>query len=347
MCISPDFLSSNNRSWPWPEIRLAILNHYQDPRLADGVFESRALSPLLANAEVHHVIMASPSRPGRPANQRHFLVKRSPYAAQEAQALAVVNNKLAGTELAHTVPKLVGLLEESSILITDYQQQTTSLAIALFRAQLPGGQFLHGAPTLRYAHDLGHWLGRFQQLLDDGRSAIVEAPADARERLYELTELGPHRVPRFFDAFEGAAVRAGKTPMALSHGDLAPRNVLIGAEGLHIVDWEMAAGPPRPLLFDAHHCMAVMNKNHFPTRSSSSVKSDAARCFWDAYTQSSPLSQAEIDRSWKVSRLHFLVIQLSRQVRAHKRQPSISYLTGRHTHIQTLIQELTDEMDHC
>lgn len=329
----------------WQAIREALQDYLGEQLFPQNSLESRRLTPWLASANLYHLTLVPRHFPFTRQTLRHFLVKQSPYVHLEARALTTLNLGLKDTPLASTVPQFVALLDEHSTLITDFQPDASSLAAAFLRANLPSGYFVDGVPILRYAHDLGHWLGRFQALLHRGEEGRVALPDDIEERLHELDILGRHRTSRFLKAFDQASADAGCLPLVMSHGDFAPRNALITPQGLHIIDWEMTPDTSQPHLFDVHHLLAILSKFRpsFPGRPPFGPQ--AAKTFLHAYQQASPLSQETLDRSWRVSRLLALVLLLSRQVRTSRRHQGYSFLTGRIAHIQTLARELRHEID--
>lgn len=322
---------------PWDGIEAVLRSQAPAP----GPVRVQRLGGWLSSGQVFRATVECGD--GRPAD---FLVKRSPYARLERAGLLAVQRRLEGTALAGTVPRLVACFEPESVVVTDFQTGTTNLGAALLRAALPGSTAVQRGELLRAARAFGLWLGGFQAAMDDGQTAPLDTFGDLPQRVQELDVLGEGRKQQVLDALARESERLGPVPVVLAHGDLAPRNVLVTAGGgVCVVDWEMVPARPAPFLFDLHHCLGVLRKPR-GLLDGGGIGGHAAAELLAGYRERAPFAHL-IDRAWRPTRLLALLMLLSRQVRAQRRAPGWSRLTGRNAHIRQLAEEIVDELEQC
>jgi 5-methylthioribose kinase len=168
----------------------------------------------LARLRVAEEWLATPQRIGR-----------------EAEAL-----RLAATIAPGSVPELLHLDRDLHLLVMN----RASRSARTWKADLLDGRIDAGVAS-RVGELAGGWHGA---TADDPEIAHtfgdLESFIQLRIEPYHLTVAGrhPELAPRLEDL--AAELLAGDRRCCLVHGDLSPKNVLIDAPGLWVIDWEVA-----------------------------------------------------------------------------------------------------------
>jgi colanic acid/amylovoran biosynthesis glycosyltransferase len=139
------------------------------------------------------------------------------------------------------VPRLLDLDADAGLLVME--ASSGRRLDHLLRAARTGGRHARDEAGAAYGQ-AGQWLQRFQEMTAssvDPAAAVEAWRTEAMENLERAAHLLPHRtrsrVVEVLDSLEAAPPSAG---MAASghHGDLWPGNVLVGAHGVEVVDFE-------------------------------------------------------------------------------------------------------------
>lgn len=321
---------------PWPAIRSTIRAHGG----VDGSsrVEVESIGGWLSSGEVFHVTLGS-----RRASAGHYLVKRSPYAKLEAHWLNTVNRRLAATPIAGTVPRLVACFSDDNVVVTDYLTGAENFGATIIRAALPLAPASRLFLVLDYSRSLGEWLGQFHTVLHEGGFLLSSIQNDLDVRFDELKSQGFSLVSRLRADMSASFDRIGPMPAAMSHGDFAPRNVIVANGRAHVIDWEMVPTKPMPILFDLIHALMVIRKRHPLIRSS--VQQKVGDALVAGYLASTGFSDWVV-RAWRPVKLLTLAMLLSRQVRAARRSPVQARITGKTMFIQQLVKEISHELKH-
>jgi len=342
--IAPLSIPTGGAAWqsiPWPDLCAAMHSH------AELTHEERcriAIEPIggwLSSGAVFHAVLAPKSDGGR---SFHFLIKRSPYARLEARWLDTIDRKFTGTVMAGTIPRLVAFFGDHDTLVTDYRAGARNFGASLLRAAVLGTEVSTQGPLLALARALGEWLGRFHATTHEGEVLGSGLIKELNMRIDELHSIGFAPSSGLRAALRSGLDRLGPVPAVLSHGDFAPRNVLMTGSGVHVVDWEMVPDQPMPFLFDLFHCLGVIRKRHPLLRRQ--VQDRIADEVTTGYLEKCPFPDW-VGPSWRPVRLMALLMLLSRQVRAARRGRVRSWLTGKALFIQQLTKEISDELECC
>lgn len=196
---------------------------------------------------------------------------------------------------------------------------------------------LEGRTDAAVAARLGDTLGTWHQATWGSASAHE---ADDYE-LFELLRLEPYfvtaagRCPRHAEALEAVLTRLRSRRLCLVHGDFSPKNVLVGDDGLWVLDFEVGhlGDPEFDLAFLLHHL--VLKAVHRPAEISG--YQECARMFLSSYRATGPSDGGEGDRG--LSRLLGALLL----ARVHGKSPA-EYLTDQgHEHTERLAGSLLHE----
>ena len=317
---------------PWEEIRAAIRAHGDF-----GGIEFEPLGGWQSTGDVFRAVVEAGE--GRSA---HFLVKRSQYAHLEARWLETISRRFEGTGLQETVPSLVAHLWPHQVIVTNFQTGAENLGVAILRGAAPGVSLLARPAAVRATRALGEWLGRSQAALTEGEFSFAQVERDINARIDEFAAAGFSRTEALRSALSAAFAAVGPLPAVLSHGDMAPRNVLVARGRIHVVDWEMVPEQPWPFLFDVFHALLVIRKRHPLLKAS--VQRELGEALLAGYRATTPF-QDQLAAAWRPVKLLTLTLVLSRQLRAIGRSPIKARLTGKTVFTAQLKEEINRELD--
>lgn len=258
------------------------------------------------------------------SSESRLVVKQGAYVDQEFASLRRLWDTVGDTALGRTVPRPVAVDLEHRLLLMSHLQLGPSLWSSIFGVQ----------PLLRRNPDpaaaLGHcgrWLACFQ-----AASAKMGngPPPEVRDALDRLTRWpGPLRSmkTRLDRLLRDAAERSAPVPLVLSHGDFAPRNVHRIPGGVAVVDWEMMSAGARSPGFDVEHFLVLLERHPLWMTLSGRSLGDLVKAFVGGYRAASP--PAIPSESRRAIRLATRILVLDRQIKAIRRQPLRSLLSGR------------------
>ncbi|HVE91310.1 MAG TPA: phosphotransferase [Actinomycetota bacterium] len=134
---------------------------------------------------------------------------------------------------------------------------------------------------------LGETLVEWHLRTDGTAGAFDDQEAFEQLRVDPYYRTVMRRRPDVADLVEPYVARMTATRQCLVHGDFSPKNVLVGDDGLWVVDFEVAhlGDPAFDLAFMTNHLM--LKSIHRPEASQSFF--DCASSFWDAYSRRSPI----------------------------------------------------------
>lgn len=156
--------------------------------------------------------------------------------------------RVAGSIVSEAAPKILGIDKERHLFAMEFLDPGTH---RLWKTMLRDG---HADPI--FAGTAGRTIGRIHARTA-GRADIATAfPSDA---IFEAIRIEPYlratarRHPDLASRFEALAKTTAETRLALVHGDVSPKNILVGPAGPVFLDAECAWwGDPA---FDAAFCL--------------------------------------------------------------------------------------------
>lgn len=269
---------------------------------------------------------------------RSLVAKEGAYLAKEWSALQQLERSLAQSPLSSTVPRPILIDREQKVMLMSRVAGTSSLWMlgfgphALLRMNRQRAEAAFGA--------CGAWLARFQRESVAGNGVVPEI-ADAVDRLNAWPRPWQPLRRRLLAALRHFASAAACTPLVMSHGDFAPRNVLATPDGVSVVDWEMVPDGLRSPTHDRHHFELALYRQRLWGRCVGGWRRLFA-AFNDGYVENSPPAiSEESDRS---ARLATAVVVLDRQLKTQRRSPVRSLLVGRSWFIAQLARRLWREV---
>lgn len=265
---------------------------------------------------------------------RSLVAKEGAYLAKEWAALKRLERLLAESPLSITVPSPILIDRDRKAMLMSRVAGTSSLWMlgfgprALMRLNRAHAEEAFGA--------CGAWLARFQRESVAGNGVVPEI-ADAQERLNAWPQRWRPLGRRLHTALRDYASGGAVTPLVMSHGDFAPRNVLAGADGVSVVDWEMVPGGLRSPTHDRHHFELALYRQRLWGRFIGGWQR-MMDAFNDGYWgHNAPAISEEADRA---ARLATAVVVLDRQLKTQRRSPVRSLLVGRSWFIAQLARRL-------
>ncbi|MDX9720452.1 MAG: phosphotransferase [Myxococcota bacterium] len=279
------------------------------------------------------------------SNAQRFLLKRSPHAQLEAQALTRIHSAIDAAEggvssrLRGTVPRLLAHFEDHKCILTEFFPNTTDLSTALRRAQL------QRTPEQldEQAQKLGRWLADFQRLWGfDERARLLE-PFELEQRLFELERAEYSVALRARRMLKMLELEWGLQTVTMAHGDFAPRNVLLHRNGIRVIDWEMVPSRSVPVHFDLHHFLLTVDKAGQRGPLQGPLRRFAQQLGQSYRAQAQP--GLLDDAAWAMGRTSALIMLMSRQYRALRRERLSSVLSARRGYLRRLGEELDAALD--
>ncbi len=146
---------------------------------------------------------------------------------------------------------------------------------------------------------LGTLLGTWQRSTTGVRLPELESLTgftELRIDPFHLTVARKH--PELADTIEAMSRRLLTTRECLVHGDFSPKNVLVGEEGLWVIDWEIAhVGDP---VFDVAFLCSHLVLKSIHRRSDAQLHREAVAAFLAAY--------GDLDERWLVANVGCLLL---------------------------------------
>ena len=184
-------------------------------------------------------------------------VKRArPKLAVAAEWLAPVErneSEVAWLEVAHqispgSVPRILGHLPEQHLFVMDY---IDSSQCPVWKSELAAGRVDEA-----FAHAVGSVLGEIHEGTANNPELAIRFATDeffASLRIQPYLEATALVHPDLAPVLDGLATRTANTKLALVHGDVSPKNLLVGPAGPIFLDAECAwYGDPA---FDVAFCL--------------------------------------------------------------------------------------------
>ena len=259
-----------------------------------------------------------------PAGGSTLVVKHGAYAKQEYDALRRLWQAVSGTSLSATVPRPMAVDSEHRLLVMSHLPVRSTLWSLLFgsRRML---RLDHAAATQAF-RACGHWLAQFQS----ASYATDGVPPELRQAQERLAEW-PGFLRGLRDELSGRLreISAGVVPgpLVMSHGDFAPRNVHCSVNGVAVVDWEMMPLDSRSPGYDLEHFLVLLDRHRWWLALVGGPAHPLAQVFIRGYHEASPPVVPPQNRA--AVQMAARVVVLDRQLKAIRRQPAWSLLSGR------------------
>jgi Phosphotransferase enzyme family len=255
---------------------------------------------------------------------KKWVVKHGLYVKQEFDSLRRVWAAIGHTSQSETVPHPLALDAENRILTMSHLVVGPPLWSHLFGV----GRLLRRdrAGAERAFRDTGRWLARFQRSSSSEQGPPPEIQ-DALDRLAQWPPLLSGLGSRLETRLREAAAKAVPGPLVLSHGDFAPRNVHCTGAGVAVLDWEMMPHGRRSPGYDLEHFRVLLDRHRLWLAVTANPARDVDEAFTGGYRESAPPVEPPANRA--AVQIAARVVVLDRQIKASRRQPLRSLMTGR------------------